>query len=212
MELAHLPLGIASEGSFGPDPFTGMLPWNVEILIWIDNEYGIEISALAQGKTNLASALVTSWEEAEAFAQTTGFPQHHLIVRPEGENDPRIHKGIDSWGDLQTAFIWAVDQSKNRRVFIETDMRAHANPMRMSNIRMAAEELVKKLSSNCPACGVPGFWIVERITGLPCNRCGKPTHETRAEIFGCCKCAHRATFERTDKAYADPGHCDDCNP
>ena len=33
MELAGLPLGLASEGSFGPDPFTGMFPWNVEFLI-----------------------------------------------------------------------------------------------------------------------------------------------------------------------------------
>ena len=151
MELAQLPLGVASEGSFGPDPFTGMLPWNVEVLIWIDNEYGIEISAVAQGKTNLANTLATNWQEAEAFAQTTGFPQHHLMVRPEGENDPRIRKGIADWSDLQAAFIWAFEQSENDRVFIETDMRAHANPTRMENIRLAAEELAKKLSCLCPA-------------------------------------------------------------
>lgn len=212
MELARLPLGLASEGSFGPDPFTGMFSWNVEVLVWIDNERGLEITAMAQGKTNLDNVLTTNWEEAEVFARKSGFPEHFLVVRPEGENDPRIRKGIDSWDDLQAAFTWAVDQSENRRVFIETDMRAHANPTRMNNIRVAAEELAKKLSSNCPACGAPGFWIVERIIGLPCNRCGKPTHETRAEVYGCCKCTHRVTLERTDKAYADPGHCDSCNP
>jgi len=212
MELARLPLGIASEGSFGPDPFTGMLPWNVEVLIWIDNEYGIEISAVAQGKTNLANTLATSWEEAESFAQTTGFPQHHLMVRPEGENHPRIRKGIADWSDLQVAFIWAFEQSKNDRVFIETDMRAHANPTRMENIRLAAEELAKKLSCLCPACGTPGYWIVERLTGLPCGRCGQPTRESRAEVHGCCKCTHRVTIERSDRQYADPGHCDNCNP
>lgn len=212
MELARLPLGIASEGSFGPDPFTGMLPWNVEILIWIDNEYGIEISAVAQGKTNLANALVTSWKEAEAFAKTTGFPQHHLMVRPEGENDPRIRKGIAELTDLKAAFTWAFEQSQNNKAFIETDMRAHANPTRMNNVRIAAEELAKKLSSNCPVCGVPGFWIVERLPGLKCKRCGSPTHETRAEVYGCCKCTHQVTIERTDKEHADPGHCDSCNP
>lgn len=212
MELAHLPLGLASEGSFGPDPFTGMLPWNVEVLIWIDNEYGIEISAVAQGKTNLANLLTTSWEETEAFAKTAGFPQHHLIVRPEGENDPRIRKGIAEWSDLQAAFSWALEQSQNKQAFIETDMRAHANPTRMENIRVAAEELAKKLSCLCPACGTPGYWIVERLAGLPCERCGQPTHEIRAEVHGCCKCTHRVTIERSDRQYADPGHCDSCNP
>ena len=36
MQLAGLPLGLASEGSFGPDPMLGMFPWNVEFLIFID--------------------------------------------------------------------------------------------------------------------------------------------------------------------------------
>lgn len=212
MELAQLPLGVASEGSFGPDPFTGMLPWNVEVLIWIDNEYGIEISAVAQGKTNLANTLATSWEEAEAFAQMIGFPHHHLMVRPEGENDRRIRKGIADWSDLQANFTWALKESKNGRAFIETDMRAHANPTRMDNIRIAAEELAKKLSCLCPACDTPGYWIVERLAGLPCGRCGQPTHEIHAEIHGCCKCSHRVPIKRLDRLYADPGHCDNCNP
>ena len=43
MELAGLPLGLASEGAFGPDPFTGMFPWNVEFLIWIDDERGLAL-------------------------------------------------------------------------------------------------------------------------------------------------------------------------
>lgn len=212
MELARLPLGLASEGSFGPDPFTGMFSWNVEILVWIDNERGLEIVAMSQGKTNLAHELTAKWEKAEAFAKQSGFPEHHLVIRPKGENDPRIRKGIAQWNDLKEAFQWALDTSENGYAFIETDMRAHANPTRMNIIRMASEELSKKLSSFCPACGVPGYWIVERITGLPCNRCGQPTRETRAEVHGCIKCTHKVTIERTDKAYADPGHCDSCNP
>lgn len=212
MELARLPLGLASEGSFGPDPFSGMFPWNVEVLIWIDNERGLEIIATAQGKTNQANVLTASWEETESFAQKAGFPQHHLLLRPQSENDPRIQKGIADWVRLKAAFEWAVDQSENGIAFIETDMRAHANPTRMNTIRTAAEELARKLSSSCPACGSPGFWIVERIRGLPCRRCGRPTHETRAELYGCSKCTHQITLEHTDRAYADPGHCDYCNP
>ena len=212
MQLAGLPLGLASEGAFGPDPMLGMFPWNVEFLIFIDDERGLEIVGLAQGKTNFAHVLAASWEEADAFARNAGFPEHHLVVRPEGENDPRIRKGIAGWADLQAAFAWALDQSASRRVFIETDMRAHANPTRMDNIRLAAEELARKLCSFCPACGTPGFWIVERIAGLPCEDCGAPTRETRAEAHGCLKCAHRITRERTDRQSADPGRCDYCNP
>ena len=212
MELAGLPLGIASEGAFGPDPMMGILPWNVELLIWIDDGLGIEVVGIAQGKTNFAHVLAVSWEEAEAFAGRAGFPEHHLVVRPTDENDPRIRKGLADWADLQAAFAWALDQSESRRAFIETDVRAHANPTRMENIRLAAEDLVKKLNSRCPACGLPGFGIVERLDGLPCEDCGAPTRETRAEVHGCLKCAHRVTQERTDMTSASAGRCDHCNP
>ena len=212
MQLAGLPLGLASEGSFGPDPMVRMFPWNVEFLIFIDDECDLEIVGVAQGKTNFAHVLVASWEEAEAFARNAGFPEHHLVVRPEHENDPRLRKGIADGAALRAAFDEAHALSGSRRVFIETDVRAHANPTRMENIRLAAEDLVKKLNSRCPACGLPGFGIVERLDGLPCEDCGAPTRETRAEVHGCLKCAHRITRERTDRQSADPGRCDYCNP
>jgi len=212
MELAGLSLGLASEGSFGPDPMVGMLPWNVELLIWIDAERGLEVAGVAQGKTNFAHLLAADWTAAEAFARQSGFPEHHLVVRPEAEEDARIRKGIAAWAELEAAFAWALAQSASRRVFLETDMRAHANPTRMENIRVAAEDLARKLCSLCPACAAPGFWLVERVAGLPCEDCGAPTRETRAEVHGCLKCAHRVTRERTDRQSADPGRCDYCNP
>lgn len=212
MELARLPLGIASEGSFGPDPYTGMFSWNVEVLVWIDNEQGIEIIATSQGKTNLAHTLVTCWEEVEVFAKKAGFPEHYLIIRPQGQNDPRIRKGIASWDDLRAAFVWAQSLSGNGVAFVETDMRAHANPTRMEIIRLASQELAKKLSSLCPVCRTPGFWIVEQIRGLPCKRCGTPTRSIREDIYGCVKCSHQVPVRRSEAAYADPGHCDICNP
>ena len=212
MEIAGLPLGLASEGSFGPDPFTGMLPWNVEFLIWIDDGLGIEVVGIAEGKSNSAHVLTAIWEEVEVFARQAGFPEHHLVVRPEGEDDPRIRKGLADWAELQAAFDWALDQSESRCVFIEIDLRAHANPTRMDNIRLAAEDLARKLCSLCPACGMPGFWLVERLAGMPCEACGTPTRETRAEVHGCLKCAHRVTRERTDAMYASAERCDYCNP
>ena len=212
MELCGLPLGLASEGSFGPDPMVGMFPWNVEFMIWIDDERGLEIVGVAQGKANFSHLLAADWTAAEAFARQAGFPEHYLVVRPEGENDPRLRKGIAAWAELEAAFTWALAQSASGRVFLETDARAHANPTRMDNIRLATEDLAKKLSSLCPGCGTPGFWIVERVAGLACADCGAPTRETRAEILGCLKCGHRETREQTDRQHADPGRCDYCNP
>lgn len=212
MELSGLPLGLASEGSFGPDPIAGMFPWNTELLILLDDERELEIVGIAQGKATHAHRLVSSWQEVESFARASGFPRHCLVVRPEDEHDPRLRKGIASWAELKTAFAWAQAQSLSGRVFLETDLRAHANPTRMENIRLAAEDLAAKLSSTCPVCGAPGFWLIERIAGLPCGDCGAPTRETRAEVYGCIKCRHRETRERTDLKYADPGRCDYCNP
>ncbi|MCL5059799.1 MAG: hypothetical protein M1449_04375 [Candidatus Thermoplasmatota archaeon] len=212
MELSDLPLGLASEGAFGPDPFAGMFPWNVEILVFIDDERGLEIAGVAQGKTNFAHALAADWGATEDFARQAGFPEHHLVLCPQGQDDPRIEKGIATWAALEAAFVRARAQSANGQVFLESDVRAHANPTRMENIRLAAEDLARKLRSPCPACGAPGFWIVERVAGLPCADCCAPTRETRAEIHGCLKCAHRETRERVGVEHADPGRCDYCNP
>lgn len=212
MELSGLPLGLASEGSFGPDPFAGMFPWNVEFLIWVDDLHGLEVVGVAQGKANFAHLLARDWAAAEAFARQWGFPEHHLVVRPEGEDDPRIRKGISSWAELEALFTWALEHSPSGQVFLETDVRAHANPTRMEMIRLAAVDLAAKLKSMCPACGAPGFWIVERIPGLPCEDCGAPTREPQADVLGCVKCPHRVTRERTDRNTADLGRCGYCNP
>ena len=212
MELSGLSLGLASEGSFGPDPTVGMFPWNVEFLVFLDHERDLEVVGVAQGKANFSHLLTADWAGVVAFAKQVGFPAHHLMVRPEGEDDPRIRKGIAAWAGLEAVFAWALAESANGQVFVETDVRAHANPTRMDNICLAAEDLVKKLRSRCPACGTPGFWIVERVDGLPCEACGAPTRETRVEILGCLKCAHRETRERAERQYADAGRCDYCNP
>ena len=212
MELSGLPLGLASEGSFGPDPFAGMFPWNLELLVWIDDARGLEVVGMAQGKANFSHLLTADWAAAETFARQSGFPEHQLVVRPEGAADPRIRKGIAAWTQLEAAFAWALEQSASGRVFLETDVRADANPTRMQNIRLAAQDLAQKLNCLCPGCGTPGFWTVERLPGLACGDCGAPTRETRAEVHGCLKCAHRLTRERIAPNYADPSRCDTCNP
>lgn len=212
MTLSGLPLGLASEGAFGPDPMAGLFPWNVELLLFIDDERGIEVTGRAQQATRFAHLLTDDWEAAAQFARQAGFPEHRLVVRPHGEDDPRIEKGLDSWTALEAAFHQALEQTTSGTVFLENDVRAHAHPTRREVIRLAAEDLAAKLDSRCPVCGTPGFWITERLTGLPCADCGAPTREVRATVHGCLKCGHRDTREQANAEHADPGRCDYCNP
>lgn len=218
MALSGLPLGLASEGSFGPDPFSGLLPWNVELLLFIDDLRGIEVTGMAQGGTRSAQLLASNWAQAKTFARQAGFPAHHLVLRPAGDGlfesdrEPRIRKDIATWPELKAAFAQAQAQTSSAQVLLEHDLRAHAHPTRQDNIRRAAQDLAARLQSLCPACGTPGFWPVERIAGLPCADCGAPTRETRAELLGCLKCQHRETRARSDPGVADPSRCDYCNP
>jgi hypothetical protein len=211
MELSGLCIGLASEGSFGTDPFSGMLPWNRELLIWIDDRLGIEIIATSAGKTNLSHRLIESWEEAMDFARSAGFPQHHLVIRPADENHPELRKGLADWDSLGDAVTWALNFAPNRRAFIETDMRAFANPTRLENIRLAAVDLGRRLSSFCPACGAPGFALGGQVRGLPCEDCGTPTNEVKADSHRCVRCEHQMLVER-EREYASARYCDYCNP
>ena len=211
MELAGLPLGLASEGSFGPDPFTGMFTWNVEMIVWIDDHLGIEVVGVASGQTNFAHRVTADWAVAEAFARGAGFPEHGMVVRPRSEDNPLIRKGITDWQALRVAFLWACGEADNGRAFMETDVRAHLNPTRMETIGQAAQDLAHKLRTHCPACGAPGFQLAEGVPGLPCEDCGAPTREARAEIHLCVKCGHRVTVPRPAMS-APAGRCDWCNP
>lgn len=212
MELAGLPIGMASEGSFGPDPVTGMFSWNVEVLAFIDDERGIEVIGVFQGPGGGKHLLADGWAAVEDFARGANFPSQQLVLRPNAENDPRIRKGISGWPELRDAFSWAQAMSSVGKVFVEFDLRAHAFPERMANIRRAAEDLLAKLSSFCPACGTPGYALVERMTGLPCADCGTPTRMPWADMWGCARCNHRETRKCADVIVADPGCCDLCNP
>lgn len=212
MELSGLPLGLASEGSFGSDPFAGLFPWNVEMLMWIDDELGIEVVGMAQGPGRSGHVLTGDWAALEAFSAREGFPQHHLVLRPEHEDDPRVHKGLSDPGELRRAFEACRQMAANGQVFAETDLRAFANPTRMERIGQAAADLVQRLQSCCPVCAAPGFAVTERVPGLACGGCGLPTAIHHGEVWTCLRCPHQVTVPRTDLRFADPAQCGYCNP
>ncbi|GAB6194863.1 DUF6671 family protein [Lysobacter xanthus] len=211
MELGGARIGLASEGAFGTDPMFGLLPWNVEIVIWIDDTLGIEVVGRAAGKARFATRRVTCWAEAEDFARQCDFPAHGLVARPDSAFDRRVHKDIVDLDGLRHAFDAALAESSDGYVVLDVDARAHRNPTRQGVIREAALDLAARLASCCPACDAPGFAVARREPGRPCADCGGPTSDARAEVQACVRCAHHEVRPLGDGP-ADPAHCPGCNP
>lgn len=212
MSLIGASVGIASEGAFGMDPFSGFIPWNTELLVWIDHDLGIEVVGVAQGPAQSLHKTIRTLEELEAFAKTASFPEHHLVLRPENENHPDIIKGIDTPAALMNAFHTSKQKSTNGSVFIENDLRAHCNPTRQGVILKAADNLIQKLRSTCPNCSTPGYWIKAQKAGLPCAVCGRQTQLPISETWHCSACKYEEDKQLKIDRLAAPSHCDFCNP
>lgn len=210
MELAGLPLGLASEGAFGADPALGLLPWNVELLVWVDDRRGLQVTGRAEGPARFGHARVHESDALGDFARRMGFPDHGLVLRPGDAADPRIRKDMRDWTALHDAFDAVRAQDPDGRVFVEVDGRAHRNATRRGVIAAAARDLALRLATSCPACAAPGFGREGVEPGLPCADCDTPTCRARAERWRCPACRHESLVPRPGTA--DPGHCPTCNP
>lgn len=203
---------IVSEGSFGAHPMAP-IPWNMEMVLLMDRKTKREIVGFYEtGETNFNHKLLSSFDELVAFAKDVGFPDHGLIVRPDHENHKKPIKGLTSYEKLKSAFEYCMAMSKKGRVYVETDMRAHLNPLRMASIEKATENLISKLNQVCPKCGFPGFEISRAESGLPCNWCGDPTDLTLKHISLCKKCGYQAETLYPNGQTASPEYCHRCNP
>jgi hypothetical protein len=204
MSLTGLTLGLASEGSFGPSPF-GFGTWNVEVLLFLDRDRGLEVAGVAQGPAVDRTLRTGDWAALEAFASSVGFPAQGLVLR---RNDGALVKGLGDPAALRAAFDAA---RADGEVTIETDLRAFANPPRMQRIAEAARDLAARLASDCPACGAPGFGPHRVESGLPCLACGAPTTAPAAHIARCVRCSVERKIPVTSGG-ADPRWCPQCNP
>lgn len=205
-------LGIASEGSFVPDPFSGFMPWNIEMVIFVDDLNGVEVVGVAQGSAMSMSRFVRDIDALLDFAEQAGFPSHHLMLRPEREDDPRVHKGLANLEALKAAFIQAQAQSSNGKVFVENDLRAYCNPTRQKMIEQACEDLAQKMLSLCPQCQKPGFWKSKIQPGLACRACGLPTKLPVCETWSCKYCNFESHQPLNVDVQAEPAECGVCNP
>lgn len=216
MRAAALPLGVASEGSFGPHPRIPFLAAGEEIMVFVDDDAGLVVrECFVTTATNFDYLAVAPDETLDPFLVRVGFPEHGLLVRPNDDSlDGVFAKGITDLECLQWAVGAAARLSADGRARIETDMRAHLNPTRMKSLATLAETLARRLVSLCPACGAPGFGRSDAgPTGLCCEDCGIATAMATAEIHGCSACTHREERPRADGLKAAPAwRCPACNP
>lgn len=205
--LGGVRYGLGSEGSFGRDPHVGWMPWDYEILCLWDAQLQYPVFALASsGATNYAHDEIDSVDAAIAFMKRAQFPEHALILGRPGE--PWFRKGIRDrdWliGQLELLL------SREPLVWLETDMRAHMNPLRQAVIREAAAVLAKRLASLCPICQARGFAPARSEPGLLCEDCGQSTPLAAAHIWECPACQY---CERREVSHhASAAQCGYCNP
>jgi hypothetical protein len=212
MELADCDLALASEGSFGPHPSIFFGSADDEFLILIDKKNDLEIIARELSlETNFNGSEIKNDKELSDFIQLVKFPTHGLIMRKDKDDFTDIVKGITNHEDLTCTFRDFI--LKYGKAFIETDMRAMYNPLRMEVIKKATLKLANKVNTACPNCATPGFGITGSNPGLPCQLCNFPTRSTLSYVYMCQKCKYiKEEKYPNEKQREDPMYCDICNP
>ena len=214
MELTGTNLAVASEGSFGEHPSMPFMQSNLELVLLIDKKNNYEIRGHHRTfETNLDGTYVSSIEEVLELAKKHNFPEHGLILRRSEKSRFGVYKEIKTLEELILRAKKMLSSPFLKRIFVETDMRAHRNPTRMKAIEKATEDLIKNIRSSCPQCGSPGFVVTGFKKGLLCRLCKLPTDLPQKEIYLCGKCGF--SLEKPATKYgklADPKDCDHCNP
>ncbi len=215
IKCLNAPFGLASEGSFGPHPSVPFIPCDYELLYFIDSTRNLRLhESILSTDTNYRMQSLGTFEELIKFGTSARFPSHGLILRPNVWQDRSIiFKGIQSNEDLAKAFEESQRNSSDGRVWVETDMRAHRNPTRMSVIKELAVKLCRRLLASCPVCHAPGWGMIRAEKGLPCEFCNCPTEVTSSEIHSCALCGHSKSTKRSDGlVFASARFCGKCNP
>lgn len=212
MKYTGVDIAIASEGSFGPDPTMPFVCSNLELILLVDKKNGIEVRGYARtNNTNFSHTYVSSITEAIDFAKKVGFPEHGVIVR-KNEHSQEICKDIFSWEDFKDVVAKLLNKPFTKKIFLETDMRAHRNPTRMQNIELAMEDLMRNITRTCPQCQIFGYSITDYINGLPCRICRQPTDIAKFALYECVKCGNKEEKKIENVECAEPAQCQYCNP
>ncbi len=209
MELARGTLGLASEGSFSGGVVS--LVEHHELLLFVDVERAIEI---VEEEVNLVVTAseqpITSVDEAARFANKIGFPDHGVVLIAQRFTGTRVTKDFGSLHELKSA-AEAMLADPHSTVSIQPDHRAHRAPERAAVIRNLSARMARRLATLCPDCGCPGVGAIGAEAGLPCESCGLPTEEVRAQFIGCAACEWQQRIPR-DAVSASALYCYWCNP
>ncbi len=205
-------LCIASEGSFGPHPSLPFCEVDEELVLMLDARNGFEIVASKISfDTNFSGSYISNTDDLRTFAEKALFPSHALIVRKAQDSTAGMVKGINTWETLQDAYKKV--KEKWGQAYVETDMRAMHNPLRMEAIKAATQRLIEKLQHECPRCKAPGFAVTKQIAGLPCSLCSQATKSILVNTYTCQQCHFEEDISYPqNKMSEDPMYCDYCNP
>lgn len=206
------PLGLATEGTFGPSDASPFVTADVELVVLVDDELGIVIGETAVEFAPPAVALdVRPGDLDVEVLRRAGFPEHGLIVRPSGRSTT-IVKGIHDERTLFDAIDRCAALSVCGTARVESDFRAHHHPRRRQVIARAAERLASRLAALCPTCAAPGWGVSRREAGAACSWCGRATRLTAVEHWACPACAYGERHDVGPVGGVDPAHCQTCNP
>jgi hypothetical protein len=207
MQITGLPCALASEGSFRSS-LVGVE--TTEILLFVDQERGIELVESSSGSSSLpAGRRVETVSDAVAFATEIGFADQGVILHARRGAQTTTYKTIASIETLTELVEHGLE--RNATLTLLPDHRAHRSPARSDRIRRLCERMARRLTTECPVCGTPGWGITRVERGLPCSLCGNPTSLVAADVHGCGACQREERIPRA-AAQADPAHCDHCNP
>lgn len=209
-ELAALPLGIGSEGSFGGGPLPGLLNWDDELLCLYNAASGQFIIAHAAGAVPLSTIETQQLSQIRAHMEQQD-PKQGWIC----SDDKRVLKGLVGFDAVRTALQQAglllSDSEISHNIRLSPDLRAHLCPSRQRIIQQAAMQLASRLQSSCPKCHAPDFWRSGADKGLPCSVCHYPTHKVKGYNKKC-SCCDYSLYEAAEQTHADPADCPLCNP
>jgi hypothetical protein len=206
-------LGVSSEGSFTTHPAMPQVSLSEELVVLIDKERSMLIyGSYASSNVGLQGEYVYDIAGALELAKKYNFPSHGVILRKSKNSKYGLFKDIKTEDELIEICRNKFKSPFTRKLFLETDMRAHRNPTRMINIEKATNSLVEKAKIFCPKCNIPGFGTYSYTLGLECKICNKPTKVEKYRINGCKSCNHSTEIEIEPGNKADPLYCEFCNP
>ena len=205
-------LVIATEGSFGAHPDLPFCAAHDELILLMDFKNNVSFSArILTTETNFQGKKIRSEEELIAFGESIDFPNQAIILRNEEQSMLYLKKGINDWDELLTAF--RVCMRRHDNVFVETDMRAMHNPLRMKQIEQLTLKLMAQLKVLCPSCEMPGYEVTSILPGLPCWICETPTSSVLKHVLTCTACQHQEEiYFPNGRQTEEPTFCPACNP